>query len=162
VDRLSFREKAQKWLKSYFDDPFVRILKKNSNLTRTQLETLLIDLLAENVAGKTLGYDDKAKIRLSAVTRGAFNRTLRQARNNIIRSIYTVLLLGYLGVFEDARLSPYLEIGNKLQTYVSTYREILRNGGGKDEYLRIMKKLREELEVTLEQFSRPKALSMRM
>lgn len=159
VGKLSFKEKAQKWLKRYMDDPFVRILAKNSSLTKTQLETLLIDILVENIAGKTLRYNEKAKIRLSAVTRGAYNRTLRQARKNIIQSIYTVLLLGYLGVFEDTSLIPYLEIANKLQTYISSYREILTNNMAKEEHLRIMNKLREELEASLEQFSRPKALS---
>lgn len=156
---MSFKEKTQKWLKRSLEDPFARILAKNSNLTKTQLETLLIDILAENVAEKPFKYQEKARLRLSAVTRGAFNRTLRQARKNIIQSIYTILLLGYLGVFEDTSLNSYLEIANKLQTYISAYREILRNDGAKDEYLRIMSKLREELEVSLEQLSKPKALS---
>ncbi len=156
---MNFKEKTQKWLKSSLNDPFARILTKNSHLTKTQLETLLIDILAENVAEKSLKYQEKAAIRLSEVTRGAFNRTLRQARKNIIRSIYTVLLLGYLGVFEDTSLSPYLEIANKLQAYVDSYREILRNNGAKDEHLRIMSKLREELEVSLEQLSKPREFS---
>ena len=162
VKRLSFKEKTQKWLKRSLDDSFVRILTKNSNLTKTQLETLLIDILAENIAEKTLRYQEKAKLRLSAVTRGAFNRTLRQARQNIIQSIYTVLLLGYLGVFEDTSLNPYLEIANKLRGYIGAYKDVLRNYGAKDEHLRIMNKLREELEVSLEQLSKPKALSTQM
>ena len=162
VKRLSFKEKAQKWLKRSLGDPFVKILAKNSNLTRTQLETLLIDVLAENLTEKSLKYQEKAKLRLSTVTRGAFNRTLRQARQNIIRSIYTILLLGYLGVFEDTSLNPYLEIANKLRGYISAYKDILRNYGVKDEHLRIMNKLREELEVSLEQLSKPKALSTQM
>jgi hypothetical protein len=162
VHRLNFKENTQKWLKHSLDDPFVKKLAKNSTLTNTQLETLLIDILAENMAEKSLRYHEKAKLRLLAVTRGAFNRTLRQARKNIIRSIYTILLLGYLGVFEDTSLIPYLEIANKLQTYMSSYKDILKNKGAKDETLRIMNKLREELEVSLEQFSKPKALSTRM
>jgi hypothetical protein len=159
VERLSFKEKTQKWLKVSLNDPFARILARNSHLTKTQLETLLIDILAENIAEKSLKYQEKAELRLSGVTRGAFNRTLRQARKNIIRSIYTVLLLGYLRVFEDTSLSPYLEIANKLQAYVDSYREIIRNNGARDEHLRIMNKLREELEVSLEQLSRPRELS---
>lgn len=159
---MSFKEKTQKWLKGSLDDPFVKILAKNSNLTKTQLETLLIDILAENIAEKPLKYRLKAKLRLSAVTRGAFNRTLRQARKNIIRSIYTILLLGYMGVFEDTSLNPYLEIANKLRGYISAYRESLRNSGAKDEYLIVMNRLREELEVSLEQLSKPKALSTKV
>ena len=159
---MSFKETTQKWLKRSLDDPLVNILIKSSHLTKTQLETLLIDILAENIVEKSLRYQEKARLRLSAVTRGAFNRTLRQARQNIIRSIYTVLLLGYLGVFEDTSLNPYLEITNKLQGYVSAYKDILRNNGAKEEHLRIMNKLREELEVSLEQLSKPKALSTKV
>ena len=162
MDRLIFKEKTQKWLERSLDDPFVKILLKKSTLTKTQLETLLIDILAENVAEKSLRYQEKAKLRLSAVTRGAFNRTLRQARHNIIRSIYTILLLGYLGIFEDTSLNPYLEIANKLQGYIGAYKDVLRNHGAKDEQLRIMNKLREEIEVSLEQLSKPKALSSNM
>ena len=159
---MNFKEKTQKWLERSLDDPFARILTKNSNLTKTQLETLLIDILAENIAEKSLRYQEKAKLRLSAVTRGAFNRTLRQARQNIIRSIYTILLLGYLGVFEDTSLNPYLEIANKLRGYISAYKDVLRDHGAKDEYLRIMNELRQEIEVSLEQLSKPKALSTTM
>ena len=138
------------------------MLAKNSHLTKTQLETLLIDVLAENITEKALKYQEKAKLRLLTVTRGAFNRTLRQARKNIIRSIYTILLLGYLGVFEDTRLNSYLEIASKLKTYIASYREILKNKGAKNGHLRIMNKLHEELEASLEELSKPKALSTKL
>jgi len=155
---LHLKEKAQKWIKQSLNDPIGKILSKNSNLTKTQLETLLIDILAENISGKSLKYDQKAKLRLSAVSRGAFNRTLRQARRNVIQSIYTILLLGYLGVFEDTSLDPYLEVANKLQTYMKAYRDI----AGKteiNEYLRIISTLREELEASIEQLSKPRTMS---
>ena len=155
---MHLKEKAQKWIKQSLNDPIGKILSKNSNLTKTQLETLLIDILAENISGKSLKYDQKAKLRLSAVSRGAFNRTLRQARRNVIQSIYTILLLGYLGVFEDTSLDPYLEVANKLQTYMKAYRDI----AGKteiNEYLRIISTLREELEASIEQLSKPRTMS---
>jgi hypothetical protein len=152
------KEKAQKWIKQALNDPIGKILAKNSNLTKTQIETILIDILAENISGKSLKYDQKAKLRFSAVSRGAFNRTLKQARRNVIQSIYTILLLGYLGVFEDTSLDPYLEVANKLQTYMKAYRDI----SGKteiDEYLRIINTLREELEESIEQLSKPRTMS---
>jgi len=126
VNRLRLKNNVQKWLIRSLNDPIVKILIKNSHLTKTQLETLLIDVLAENLAGKTLRYEEKAKLRLlrAGISRGAFNRTLKQARRNIIESVYTILLLGYLGVFEDTRLDPYLEAANKLQAYMSAYREV--------------------------------------
>ena len=157
MKRLKFKETAQKWIKTSIDDPIVKILTKNSNLTKTQLETLLIDILAENIAEKQLKYDEKAKLRLlrDGVSRGAFIRTLRQAKKNVIEAIYTVLLLGYLGVFESTRLDAYLEIANKLQTYMKAYGDI--TGGQKltEEHLRIIKVLHDELEAGLERLSRP-------
>ncbi|MFB0502191.1 MAG: hypothetical protein ACETVP_06925, partial [Candidatus Bathyarchaeia archaeon] len=108
---MRLKNNVQKWLIRSLNDPIVKILTKNSHLTKIQLETLLIDVLAENTAGKSLRYEEKAKLRLlrTKISRGAFNRTLKQARRNTIQSIYTILLLGYLGIFEDTRLDPYLE-----------------------------------------------------
>jgi hypothetical protein len=130
-------------------------------LTKTQLETLLIDFLATNIAEKPLRNEDKARLRVSKAetSRGAFNGTLRQARRNVIQSIYTIILLGYLGIFNSTRLDPYLEAASKLQHYVSAYRDILSNGKMADEHLRIVNMLREELESSLEKLSGTSALS---
>jgi len=159
---LRLKKEAQKWVKSSLSDLIAKILTKNSHLTKTQLETLLIDILAENMSGKSLKYEEKAKLRLSAVSRGAFNRTLRQARWNVIRSIYTILLLGYLGVFEDTRLDPYLEVANKLQTYMRAHRDILGKREVTDEHLRIISMLHEELKASLEKLSKPRTMSEKM
>lgn len=154
---LRLKENVQKWIKTSMNDPIVKILAKNSNLTKTQLETLLIDALAENIAGKQLKYDQKARLRLTkpSVTRGAFNRTLKQAKKNVAQAIYTILLLGYLGIFEHTSLDPYLEVANKLQTYLQAYKDLLQKEKGKNEHLRFISMLREELEETLQQLSRP-------
>ncbi len=129
-------------------------------MTKKQLETLLIDLLAENVAQKRLKYEEKGRLRLekAGVSRGAFNRTLRQARTNIIQAIYTMFLLGYLGVFDTTQLDPYLEVGNKLQRYMDAYREILDDEEVPSEHLRVMNMLREELRVSLDRLARPKSM----
>jgi len=156
---LNPKEAAQKWLIRSLNDPIVKILAKNSNLTKTQLETLLIDILAENFTEKTLSCEEKAKLRLTRpkLTRGAYNRTLRQARKNVIQSLYTIFLLGYLGVFNSTKLDPYLEIANKLQTYITAYKDIQAQQDDKTEYLKIINMLRQELETTLEQLSKPGA-----
>ncbi|MCK4424674.1 hypothetical protein KAU93_03235 [Candidatus Bathyarchaeota archaeon] len=153
---MKLKENVQTWLIRALDDPMVKILSKNSHLTRTQLETLLIDILSENISGKTLKYDDKARFRLtkSKISRGAFNRTLRQAKENVTRAIYTVLLLGYLGIFESTTLDPYLEVANKLQDYVEAYREVI-NKNEKGELLKAITMMREQLETSLEQLSNP-------
>jgi len=160
VNNLHLKENVQKWLTQSINDPITKILAKNSNISKTQLETLLIDVLANNMAEKPLKNEEKAKLRLlkAGVSRGSFNRTLRQAKRNVIQSIYTILLLGYLGVFEDPRLDPYLEAANKLQTYMSAYKDMLSGKEVIDEHLRIVKMLREELETSLERLSKPKSV----
>jgi len=157
---MNLKENVQKWLKLSLNDPITKILAENSNLTKIQLETILIDILAANISGKSLKTDEKAKLRLlkEGISRGAFNRTLRQARRNVIQSIYTILLLGYLGVFEDTRLDPFLEVANKLRTYMSAYKDMMGGEGVMDEHLRLVKMLREELEASLEKLSKPSTL----
>ncbi|MCW8802755.1 MAG: hypothetical protein OQK81_05300, partial [Candidatus Bathyarchaeota archaeon] len=138
-----------------------KILAKNSNLTKIQLETLLIDVLAENIADKDLKYDEKAKIRILAVSRGAFNRSLRQARHNVTQSIYTILLLGYLGVLEEISLEPYLEAANKLKEYIDTQRELIKKRP-EEEQIKTLKRLHEELKISLEELSSPRKLSKKL
>ena len=159
--KLSSKEIIQKWLSGSINDPIIKILVKNSRLTRTQLETLLIDFLAPHLVGKTLTNEEKALFRLTkaGISRGAFNHTLRQARRNIIQSIYTILLLGYLGVFDDTRLDPFIEVSNKLKEYISAYKGALSNNDLASEHLQIATMLREELETTLEKLSSSRTLS---
>jgi len=149
MKKSTFRENVQKLIKSYMNDPIANILLKNSHLTKTQLETLLIDILTENLAENQLSFEEKAKLRLirPSVTRGAFNRTLKQAKKNVVKSVYTIMLLGYLGVFENSSLTPYIEISNKLKTYIETYRNFLKEG--KKEEKELIEILREELEKML-------------
>jgi len=159
--RLSVKENVQKWLARSTNDPIIKTLARNSNLSRTQLETLLIDFIAPNLAGKSLTNQEKAALRISRaeISRGAFNHTLRQARKNVIQSIYTILLLGYLGIFDDTRLDPYLEAASKLKDYVNAFQNVLSNGALATEQLRIVNMLREELEISLEKLSKAKSLS---
>ena len=139
------------------NDPIVQILGKNSQLTKTQLETFLIDILAENIAGKQLKYDEKANLRLTKakISRGSFNRTLRQSKENVIKSIYTVLLLGYLGVFESSTLDPYLEIANKLHKFVEAYQNMPGKQEELKDHLKVIEIIRQEIETSLKHLSNP-------
>jgi len=154
---LKLKESVQVWLTGALNDPVVKILSKNSQLTRTQLETLLIDILAENISGKQLKYDEKARLRLTKakISRGSFNRTLKQSKENVIKSIYTVLLLGYLGIFESTTLDPYLEIANKLKEYVEAHKDIPDKGKELKDHLKVIEIVREELETSLKRLSTP-------
>lgn len=154
---MKLKDSVQSWLTSALNDPITNILSEKSHLTQIQLETLLIDILSENIAGKPLKYDEKAKLRLikAKISRGAFNRTLKQAKDNVVKAIYTVLLLGYLGVFESTTLDPYLEIANKLSTYMEAYKNIPNQSDDLNEHLKVIKMIREELETSLKHLSSP-------
>jgi hypothetical protein len=155
------KEKAQNWINYSLNDPLVKILAKNCNLTKIQLETLLIDVLAENLFDKSLKYDEKAKLRILAVSRGSFNRSLRQARQNVTQSIYTILLLGYLGILEEISLEAYLEAANKLKAYIDTQRELTKKRP-KEEQLQTVALLHEELKNSLEELANPRKMSKRL
>lgn len=154
---MTLKETVQNWLRSSLEDPLAKILASNSHLTSTQLETLLIDVLAENLTSKPLKYDEKARLRQTkaAISRGSFNRTLRQAKRNVIQSIYTILLLGYLGALENTSLTPYLEVSNKLRRFAAASRRIASKHEKQSMQLQTINMLREELETTLAQLSSP-------
>jgi hypothetical protein len=112
-------------------EPILRSLLGQSGLTSAQLETLLIDLVVEDAVGTHVPYEEKATARSQGlgskkpgVTRGAFNRTLSQARTNVIQSIYTMLLLAYLGIFDSNPFRPFQEIASRIGDY-RRIREVL-------------------------------------
>jgi len=152
---LKLKEGVQAFLNGALNDPIAKILAKNSQLTKIQLETLLIDVLAENMAGKQLKYDEKARLRLTKakISRGSFNRTLKQSKENVIKSIYTVLLLGYLGVFESTALDPYLETANKLHEYIEAHKDMPQRDEELKDHLKVIEIIREELETSLKRLS---------
>jgi len=116
-------KKAQNTIKRILNDPLVKILSENSSFTKIQLETLLIDIFTEQLVETKLSHGEKTAIRTTdkRISRGSFNRTLQQARKNMIKSIWTILLLGYLKILETPSLSPYLEASNRLEEYLRAY-----------------------------------------
>ena len=63
------------------------------------------------------------------MSKGAFNRSLSQARRNVIQSIYTVFLLAYFGLFDSPKLEPFLRLGDEMKTFLDARRE----GGREDD-----------------------------
>jgi hypothetical protein len=122
-NEVNFEEakKVSQGTKRILREPIMKLLLQNSLLTEAQLETLLIDLVVEDNIGEHIPYDTKASLRTTSdgkgVSRGAFNRTLQQARENITKSIYTMLLLGYLGLFEITIFRPFEEVAAKIGDY---------------------------------------------
>ncbi len=99
-------------IKRYWENDIIfKLLSKRCSLTKRQLETLLIELLLES-RGVMLTVEEKAKLR--GVSKGSFLRTKKQAMDNITKSLYTVLLLGYLGLFELPTYSWFLQVSETL------------------------------------------------
>jgi hypothetical protein len=109
---------ARESIRNTIDDPVTKLLLSNSHLTRPQLETLLADSISYE---KTAKKNHRRLFRPSKnyVSRGSYNRTLIQAQNNVIHAIYTVLLLGYVGLFDSSSLQPFLELSDNLESYMT-------------------------------------------
>ena len=104
-------------------EPILKKLQEGSVLSEAQIETLLIDLVVEDSLGSHITYENKAShrskpgTRSRGVSRGAFNRTLKQARRNLTRCFYTMLLLAYLGLFEFTIFRPFEEVAARIGDY---------------------------------------------
>jgi hypothetical protein len=122
-------EQTLSWGRRMLQDPITQILADNSHLTQVQLETLIIDYLLDGFSQKTPDYEAKAALRHLAskskgsrgVSRGAFNRSLAQARRNVTKSIFTLVLLGYLGFFESPSLMRYQDLAEQIRSYAREY-----------------------------------------
>jgi len=106
-------------IKKTFQDPLTDILLNNSNLTRTQFETLVIDMLMDIISDKKLSFDEKTLFRTKNVSRGSFSRSLSQARKNVISGIFTIVLLSYIGVFDARPFDEYYVLAEKLKEYAA-------------------------------------------
>src|SRR5947199_10253532 len=114
-------------------DRILSALLQRSNLTGAQFETLLVDQLGHDMANKRLTRSDMAQLRRDkkGISRGSFNRTLRQARENVVEAIHTVLLRGYCGLTESTSIAPLLKVSERLKTQTSQ----LRNAAKHDPYV---------------------------
>ena len=115
-------ETIRNTIEAFFKDPFVSILLKNSHLTKIQLETVVINRIIElnqKLTGFTKFNKGKLRLRRGGVSKGSFYRTLSQAKTNIDKTVFTILLLGYIGVLDSPSLTPFLELSNKLQAYIT-------------------------------------------
>lgn len=107
------------------NDPLIAQLVNNSSLTEKQLATYL-----SYQSGR---YKEKSGTysRLGQpVAKGAFHRTLQQARNNVRRSIVTLILLGYLDITNTSDvtydITELFELGRKLREL----KDVIATNGG--------------------------------
>jgi len=118
---------ARESIRNLLHDPVTKLLLTHSQVTQPQLETLLAYSMSSEANEKK---SQRRLFRPSVrhISRGAFNRTLIQAQNNVIRSIYTVLLLGYVGLFDSASLQPFMELSDTIQSFVQETRQSAATG----------------------------------
>jgi len=93
------------------EDLVYKHLFSGCSLSTVQLETLIIDLSSQ---GSSL-VDKIHKRRRLSLTKGSYLRTLKQAQNNVERSVYTIILLQYLNLVNEEAPSNLLRIGTMLQ-----------------------------------------------
>src|SRR5437764_2734295 len=124
----TWQEGTRKSIREILKDPIVSRLLTRSSLTRAQFETLLIDQLGHDMANKRLTRNEMARIMRNqrGISRGALNRTLRQARENISEAIHTILLLGYGGLFDTPSLAPFVEASELLKSQITQFTELAK------------------------------------
>ena len=129
------------------DDPLAKTMLANSHLTEVQFATLVIDVLwpASNIAPRRGAFQPRSGRR--RVSKGAFNRSLSQARRNVIRSIYTVFLLAYFGLFDSPKLEPFLRLGDEMKTFLDARHDT--GGKGDSEAYNATKVLEDALQETV-------------
>lgn len=159
--------KTSAWAHRMLQDPIAQHLQEHSHLTKVQIETLIIDYLLDGFSGARTDYETKAALRRKqepakakrGVTRGAFNRSLAQARKNVIKSIFTLVLLGYLGLFENPSLMRYQDLAETIRSYANDYDRVAgRNEKPPDIHLRALKQAQTRILEFIEELSRPIAL----
>jgi len=92
------------------NDEVGKFLVERTSLTKSQLDTLLISLFNnKNLNYKTLQRDKRK------VSKGSFIRTLKQAKNNVENSIYTLIILEYFSIIEENHIVDLIKIGNVLK-----------------------------------------------
>src|SRR2546430_15883116 len=125
----SWQEGTKATIKSILKDPIISRLLLRSNVTQAQFETLLVDQLGHDMAKKQLTRSEMAQLMRNAkgISRGALNRTLRQARENVSEAIHTILLLGYGGLIDTPALAPFVEASELLKSQMTQFAELAKD-----------------------------------
>ncbi len=150
---LDWKNEADSIVRRTLHDQITVRLRQRSNLTEAQFETILVDQLGNEIANKTLTREEMAGLRQTRakISRGAFNRTLKQARTNVSEAVHTILLLGYSGLLESPSLAPFLEASERLRTQTVELKRL--SGDNPSEYSRLVTRLLDDLEQAFEALS---------
>jgi hypothetical protein len=146
------------------NDPIVLILLENSLITKIQMETLLIEILSNQVSEKKIIAKNKAKMRISRknISRGSYSRTLAQARKNTRKAIFTLLLLGYTGLLQTPELHPYVVVSERMRSLIELYSEYSNNTEEYTHYnvIENISIMRQEIEESLKDLTRSRRMNL--
>jgi hypothetical protein len=132
------------------DDKLAKTILENSHLSEVQFASLIIDVLWST--SQPSSGDGGPRSRRREVSKGAFNRSLAQARRNVIKSIYTVFLLAYFGLFDSPKLEPFLRLGDEMKTFLDAKQETEHEGDS--ETRDAMETLENALEKSIDELAR--------
>jgi len=108
------------------NDPIIAQLVKNSSLTDKQLATYLSYQIGQ-YKGESGTYNRLGH----PVAKGAFHRTLQQARNNVRKAIVTLILLGYLDITNTSDITYDITELFELGRRIRELKDVLTANGGK-------------------------------
>ena len=101
------------------DDNLLQSIFEESNLTKTQLDSLLL-AFQYKIEGYSL--DEIVKMRDSGpVSKGSYLRTLGQAQSNFRGSLYTLLLVVYLGILDTSTVADFVALSDRLSSLKDMY-----------------------------------------
>ncbi len=96
------------------DDNLLQSIFEESSLTKTQLDSLLL-AFQYKIEGYSL--DEIVKMRDSGpVSKGSYLRSLGQAQSNFRSSLYTLLLVVYLGILDTSTIADFVALSDRLSS----------------------------------------------
>lgn len=115
----------------------------------------MIDLLIDVMSEEKIPFKQKTLFRNKKVSRGSFSRTLGQGRRRVISSIFTIVLLSYVGVFDSKPFEEYQNLVEKLREYLTAVEKSDANVSRA-----MLRRIEEELAEGIESMARPTKLKM--
>jgi hypothetical protein len=115
----------------------------------------MIDLLIDVLSEEKIPFKEKTLFRAKIVSRGSFSRTLGQGRKRVISSIFTIVLLNYVGVYDAKPFEEYQNLVEKLREYLTAI-----EGSSPNHSRTMLRRIEAELKEGIEALSRPTKLKM--
>ncbi len=109
VDRPSRNSNSKlhsKNVEDFIKNSLTRFLYENSNLTKRQLETLLL---------RSQGLTILQMASALGISKGAASRILKQALRNVRKSFGTLLLLSYAGLISEEEFESFYKLAEAIR-----------------------------------------------